>query len=56
VIHEIRIKLFVLADAQEVLSESEMSIKVDLLDWLRIDDDFKKIILKKSLELCEKNR
>lgn len=43
--------LSVLAEVAEALSESVLPIRVDILDWSRLSDGFKHIILKNYMVL-----
>lgn len=45
--------LHFLGEIKEAFSESELSIKVDLIDWSRIDEDFQKIIAERYLVLSK---
>ena len=43
--------LNILGDLAEAFSESDLSIKVDILDWSRISEEFQKVILEKYIVL-----
>lgn len=43
--------LLLLGDLADAFSESDLPIKVDLLDWSRIDEGFQKLILQKYIRL-----
>jgi uncharacterized protein len=38
------LSLFTLGEIKEAFSESYLSIKVDVLDWCRADDEFQRLI------------
>jgi len=43
--------LSLLGDLADAFSNSELPIKVDVLDWARLNDDFREVILKKYVVL-----
>lgn len=56
IISENPLSISILGELKEAFSESNLSIKVDVVDWARTDEDFKKLIQSDHVVLQEGQR